>query len=182
MLSLIIRKMSLNLLVWPLCKNTITVFSDLHSAYFPDELDIALTVWNMYVIVGLAWQAGWSTSLCVSTKIYFQIGFLCFSIICYGKYIVFLTTCVVMAYEITRRQKEKSKSLGQTTCLPYCKLYYCYCGLYIRFYVLNNLAFQKLNPKPPAPISGVLNNCANGRSILCFPRKFFICPCVRNTA
>jgi len=62
------------------------IILELHSSYFPRKLDIALTVWNMYVIVGLAWQAGWSTSLCVSTKIYFQIGLLCFSILCYSEY------------------------------------------------------------------------------------------------
>ena len=68
-------------------------FIELHGSYFPKELDIALTVWNMYVIVGLAWQAGWSTSLCVSTKIYFQIGLLCFSIFCYSEYTLHTKIC-----------------------------------------------------------------------------------------
>ena len=84
-------------------------FIELHGSYFPKELDIALTVWNMYVIVGLAWQAGWSTSLCVSTKIYFQIGLLCFSIFCYSEYILhtkicFLSVSLCVLFSVTACQ------------------------------------------------------------------------------
>ncbi|XP_076805885.1 protein unc-93 homolog A-like [Clavelina lepadiformis] len=57
--------------------------NEMHGAYFPENEEVAFTVWNMYTLVGIAWQTGWSSSLCVSTKIYVQIAFLCFSMICH---------------------------------------------------------------------------------------------------
>ena len=68
--------------------------SEIHAASFPENRDIALSIWNMYTLVGIAWQTGWSTSLCVELKIYIQIGMLVFSIICYGK-ILYITNVII---------------------------------------------------------------------------------------
>ena len=72
---------------------------------------MALAVWNMYVIVGLAWQAGWSTSLCVSTKIYFQIGLLCFLIFCNSEYTShknLFYPCIFLFYTVLLHVKSQS--------------------------------------------------------------------------
>lgn len=57
----------------------------MYASNFTENRDIALTVWNLFVLLGLMWQTAWSTSVCVYFKIYFQMGFLTFALVCYGK-------------------------------------------------------------------------------------------------
>ncbi|XP_039252684.2 protein unc-93 homolog A-like [Styela clava] len=52
--------------------------------YFPHCLDVACSVWNVWFMLGIATQFAWSTSFCVSTKIYIQIGVLILSMIGYA--------------------------------------------------------------------------------------------------
>lgn len=60
-------------------------FLEIHAATFPRNRDIALTVWNLFSLLGMTWQTAWSTSVCVYLKIFIQMGFLTFCFICYGK-------------------------------------------------------------------------------------------------
>lgn len=52
--------------------------------FFSDRLDVACPVWNVWFMMGIALQFAWSTSFCVSMKIYIQIGVLAMSMIGYG--------------------------------------------------------------------------------------------------
>lgn len=53
-------------------------------SYFPNRLDVACPVWNLYYMLGIAIQFAWSTSFCVRTKIFIQIVVLIVSMLGYG--------------------------------------------------------------------------------------------------
>lgn len=57
---------------------------DIHGSLFPDKKEFALSSANMYVTIGWAIQYGWSTSLCVETKVYIMIAMSSFAMLMYG--------------------------------------------------------------------------------------------------
>jgi len=57
---------------------------DIHGSIFPEKKEFALSAANMYVTIGWAIQYGWSTSLCVETKVYIMIAMSSYSMLMYG--------------------------------------------------------------------------------------------------
>nr|XP_026692178.1 protein unc-93 homolog A-like isoform X1 [Ciona intestinalis] len=76
--------------------------NDIHGSHFPENQDMAFVVWNLWTLVGIAIQYGWSTSLCVNVKIYIQLGLLCFSLFCYS----------IAEYRITQEKNRANKEKG----------------------------------------------------------------------
>nr|XP_039257985.1 protein unc-93 homolog A-like [Styela clava] len=57
---------------------------DFYTEYFPHNQEISFTVWNFWITLGSAVAYLWSPHLCVSVKLYIDIGLLIFSMMCYA--------------------------------------------------------------------------------------------------
>nr|XP_039257119.1 protein unc-93 homolog A-like [Styela clava] len=56
---------------------------DFYTEYFLHNQEISFTIWNFWITLGIAVAFFWSPYLCVSVKLYIQIGLLIFGIMCY---------------------------------------------------------------------------------------------------
>ncbi|CAK8678089.1 unnamed protein product [Clavelina lepadiformis] len=74
------------------------------SLYFKDRLGIAYSTQNCVTNLGISFITGWSTSLCVYSKIYIQIGVMCLSLVCIG--------CAEVLFDRYDKQKTKTRLLA----------------------------------------------------------------------